>query len=232
MHNELLYDRKIPAIGEENPEHKAVLRWVGDNKKVLETACHTGYFSALLKRQGCDVIGAEIYEPALEKAKPYLSRAISGNIEDEKVWSEISSEKYDVVLYMHILEHLVNPEEILEKTKDILNPNGFVIICLPNVSNWQDRWNMFRGKFNYTETGVMDRTHLKFYNYNSSIELIKKCSFEPIEYCGDSWKVTFRISSKLNRFGNINKRYNRFIHRHFKPNITDKVLMWKIALKK
>ncbi len=148
MDNQLAYDRIISNnINDIGKEHKIVLDWVGHNKKVLEVACHTGYVSAWLQRQGCEVTGAEIYGPALEKAKPYLHRSVLGNIEDTEVWSDIAKEKYDVVLYMHILEHLVNPDEILKKTQDILTPGGNVIICLPNISNWENRWEIFKGDF-------------------------------------------------------------------------------------
>jgi 2-polyprenyl-3-methyl-5-hydroxy-6-metoxy-1,4-benzoquinol methylase len=204
---------------------------VGFDKKVLEIACHTGYISAWLQKRGCQVTGAEIYAPALEKAKPYLHRYILGNIEEEKIWQEVEQEKYDVVLFMHILEHLVNPEVILQKTKTCLKDGGEVIICLPNVSNWEDRLNMFKGNFEYTDIGVMDKTHLKFYNYFTAMEFISKAGFSIKEYCGDSWKIRFKIFPEVKFFSFINDYFNRFIHKIAGPNLTDKVTMFRITVK-
>lgn len=230
MDNQFSYDRKIPeTITKLSREHRKVLEWVGKNKKVLETACHTGYFSAWLQKQGCITTGAEIYEPALQRAKPFLARSILGDIEKEQVWNEIAMEKYDVVLYMHILEHLVNPEQVLLKTKEILVPDGAVIICLPNISNWANRWQMFKGNFEYTETGVMDKTHLRFYNYFTAIEMIEKCGFQVDEYCGDSWRVRFQPLPEKRILWRINNFVNKVIYKYGYPNFTDKVLMFKVS---
>ena len=230
MDNQLVYDREIASeFSGLIKEHQQVLNWVGHNKKVLEIACHTGYVTAWLKKQKCDIVGADIYGPALEKAKPYLSRSILGDIEEKEVWQQIETEKYDVVLYMHILEHLVNPEAILKKTKDILNPGGMVIICLPNVSNWCERWDMFMGKFTYTDLGVMDRTHLHFYNYYTAKDFIERSNLKIDAYSGDSWKVRFSLLPQKGRYYFVNKLYNRIVHKYSSPNLTDKVLMYKLT---
>lgn len=230
MDNKLLYDKEISIHYESlHPEHRQVLNWVGKNKKVLEVACHTGYFSTWLKKQGCEVTGAEIYQQALEKAKPYLSKWILGDIETDEVWEIAAEQKYDIVLYMHILEHLVNPEKVLQKTKELLNPGGKVIICLPNISNWANRSEILKGNFRYTETGVMDKTHLRFYNYYTSKEMIEKCGFKVEEYSGVSWKVVFHPFPEFRGINRLNVIYNRLIHKFFSPNFTDKILMFKLA---
>jgi 2-polyprenyl-3-methyl-5-hydroxy-6-metoxy-1,4-benzoquinol methylase len=232
MDNHLAYDRRVAKdFNEIVGEHKKVLEWVGYNKKVLEIACHTGYVSAWLQKRGCEVTGVEIYSPALEKAKPYLSRAILGNIEEPAAWQEIEKEQYDVILFMHILEHLVNPDLILSKAKASLKPGGEVIICLPNVSNWGDRFRMFKGDFIYTEIGVMDKTHLKFYNYFTAQEFIIKAGYNIQEYCGDGWKMRFKIFPEIKLLRRINDYYNRLIHKFAGPNFTDKVTMFRISIK-
>ncbi|GAA4452918.1 methyltransferase domain-containing protein [Rurimicrobium arvi] len=231
MDNQLAYDRPIVEdFNRLSSEHKKVIEWVGHGKQVFEAACHTGYISAWLQKNGCIVTGAELFEPALEKARPFLKSAILGDLESEEVWAQISRDQYDVVLYMHILEHLVNPEKVLERTRDILKPGGSVIICLPNVSNWSDRWKMFRGHFEYTDVGVMDKTHLKFYNYFTAPKMIESCGFTVKEYCGDSWKVRFNILPETNRFfSRINDHFNRVMHYFLSPNMTDRVGMYLIT---
>jgi 2-polyprenyl-3-methyl-5-hydroxy-6-metoxy-1,4-benzoquinol methylase len=236
MDNQLLYDREVPLKYDDlNDEHKVVLDWVGKNKKVLEFACHTGYFSAWLKKQGCEVTGAEIYAPALERAERYLTRSILGNIETDEVWQLVAEEKYDKVLYMHILEHLVDPEEILLKTKDLLKPGGQVIICLPNISNWVSRWEIFKGNFTYTDTGVMDKTHLRFFNYYTTSAMLERCGYKIEEYCGNSSKVAYNLfrGKRLARnrvINRLNWLFDKVIHKYARPNFTDKVLMFKVSL--
>jgi SAM-dependent methyltransferase len=232
MDNQLAYDRGIPdRIEEIGREHRKVVEWVGKDKSVLEMACHTGYVSVWMQRAGCKVTGVELYAPALEKATPFLHRAICGNVESEDTWAEIEKEQYDVVLYMHILEHLVDPETVLARTKKVLKPGGRVIVCLPNVSNWENRWEMFRGDFHYTEVGVMDKTHLRFYNYFTAQDMIQRCGFNIDEYCGNSWPIRFRIFPDKPGLSFVNDYYNRVVHKLTGPNFTDRITMYHCSPK-
>jgi 2-polyprenyl-3-methyl-5-hydroxy-6-metoxy-1,4-benzoquinol methylase len=132
---------------------------------------------------------------------------------------------------MHILEHLINPEIILEKTINILNPNGKVIICLPNISNWENRLEMFKGDFNYTDIGVMDKTHLRFFNYFTAIEFIQKAGFKVDRYSGLSWPIRFKLFKDVMFLSYINDYFNRFVHKITGPNFTDRITMFEISLK-
>lgn len=228
MDNSLVYDREIAySFNQLHPEHKQVLEWVGSGKKVLEVGCHTGYFSCWLTKNNCQVTGTDIFEPALERAKPYLYKSVAGNIEDENVWPEIAEEKYDVILFMHILEHLVNPNNVLAKAKGLLNAGGIVIICLPNINNWEDRWKIFKGQFAYTDTGVMDKTHLRFFNYYTSQEMIVKSGYQVTGYSGKSWKAAFEIVPNKRLIWRLNLYLTKIFHRYGTPNLVNKVLMFK-----
>lgn len=229
---ELVYDRKIPNNElEMSPEHKRVWNWIGSDKDVLEVAPHTGYFSALLQRNGCKVTGIEINDVALRQAEPYLEKSILGNIEETDVWNRLENKKFDVVLFMHVLEHLVNPEKVLKKAQSYLKDGGFIIVCLPNVSNWLERLNMMKGNFTYTESGIMDKTHLKFYNYFTAKELLEKNGYKILEYYGGGWKVKFGILKNVSLMNGFNRRFNYYVHKILSPNITDRTTAFK-ALKK
>ena len=233
MDNKLTYDREVEYDETKlRSEHKQILEWVGRDKKILEVGCHTGYFSAVLKKNGSRVTGMEIYKPALEKAEPHLEKAVLGNVEDEQVWNEVSGDKFDVILFMHVLEHLVAPEDILEKFKELLNENGIIIICLPNINNWSNRLDMLKGNFNYTEQGVMDKTHLKFFNYFSARKLIESVGLSVLDYSGVSWRVRFKIIPDRWIARKVNDIYNTILVKILSPNITDKVIMYKTGIKK
>lgn len=233
MDNKLTYDREV--VYEETKlrsEHKQILEWVGKDKKVLEVGCHTGYFSAVLKQKGNKVTGMEIYEPALEKAAPHLEKAVLGNVEDDQVWKEVCTEKFDVILFMHVLEHLVAPEAVLVKFKQLLNESGIIIICLPNINNWSNRLDILKGNFDYTEQGVMDKTHLKFFNYFSARKLVESAGLSVLAYSGVSWRVRFKIIPDRWIARKVNDIYNDFLVKILSPNFTDKVVMYKAGIKK
>lgn len=233
MDNGLAYDKDLARYYEHMPkEHAIVLDWIKEKKEVLEFGCHTGYFSSAMQKKGCSVTGVELFEPALEKAEPYLEKAILGNVEDPEVWKQIGEKKYDAVLFMHVLEHLVDPDRVLRNTHHVLKDDGLLIICLPNINNWVDRWDIFRGKFNYTETGVMDRTHLKFYNVKTARDFIERNGFKVNAYSGESMRVRFKVVPDIRVIWRINNVYSKVLYKLFSPNLTDKIVMYKANRRK
>lgn len=232
MDNGLVYDQAIEAdYTKLNQEHQYVLTEVGHGKDVLEVACHTGYISNWLKKHENNVTGIELFQPALDKAKPYLVNSIQGNIEDFETWKKLKSQKFDAILFMHILEHLIDPQKVLEFAKEHLKEGGKIVICIPNISNWNSRVNIFRGNFSYTETGLMDKTHLRFVNYFTMIELIESAGYKVAKY-GCVSKSYFKIFPNIKLIWRLNKYYDRLIHRILKkkPNMTDVVLNFTIEL--
>jgi 2-polyprenyl-3-methyl-5-hydroxy-6-metoxy-1,4-benzoquinol methylase len=71
-----------------------------------------------------------------------------------------------------VLEHLINPKHILEELFKKLEPSGILIISVPNIANIFVRVNLLFGRFDYTEKGILDKTHLRFFTQKSFKELI------------------------------------------------------------
>ena len=72
------------------------------------------------------------------------------------------------MLFSHVLEHLRHPSDVLRAFTELLHPEGVVLIAVPNVLAWKQRWRFLTGRFEYTETGIMDRTHLRFLTYDTA----------------------------------------------------------------
>ncbi len=185
MNNKLKYYKNPQEV---TKDAEKICSWLGSDKEILELGCHSGYFSSWLMKNNCKVTGVDIDETALLEAKPYLKTSICGNLEDAKIWDNFEEESFDAILLIHVLEHLKTPEEILKRSLRYLKKDGKVIIGLPNVSNAKDRFNMLFGKFEYTEIGVMDETHLKFFNYTTAQRLIENAGLKIIDYFSP-WRV-------------------------------------------
>jgi len=82
-----------------------------------------------------------------------------------------------VIVFADVLEHLRQPEEILSRCKQLLLPSGFVIASIPNIAHWSMRWNLLFGRFDYTNLGLLDRTHLRFFTYKSAFDLFEKSGY-------------------------------------------------------
>jgi 2-polyprenyl-3-methyl-5-hydroxy-6-metoxy-1,4-benzoquinol methylase len=85
--------------------------------------------------------------------------------------------KYDLVILGDILEHLKRPDIFLTAINDHLTPDGKIIVSVPNIANYSIRLRLLIGQFRYTETGIMDRTHLRFFTWSSFSELIDRSGF-------------------------------------------------------
>lgn len=95
--------------------------------KVLEVGCSTGIMLSLLKNLGWEVVGVEISKKAAEVA---AKRGIPVTVRD--FMQTNLSEKYDLVILNHTLEHMEYPVRVLEKIKSLLSPSGLLYIDLPN----------------------------------------------------------------------------------------------------
>lgn len=151
-----------------------MVQLIGEGKKVLEIGCASGHFGKYLKgKAGCKVWAVEIDEKLAKLAEPYYEKILVGDVQNEKVIEQFV-EKFDVILCSNVLEHLSHPLKVLINLKNLLEKDGYFVIALPNVAHWSVRLKLLFGKFDYTEAGVLDNAHLKFFTLKTAFELLEK----------------------------------------------------------
>lgn len=228
----LQYKHNLSSKEELPSEWKTILGWIGNNKTVLEVGCHTGDLSRRLKEGSCNVTGLEINSKALDEARPFLENAICGDIESPETWRLLQNQKFDVILFEHVLEHLTDPWQILKKSGELLIPGGIIIIALPNISNAENRFQMLFGNFNYTEIGVMDKTHLRFFNQKTARELITQAGLKVVDYACP-WRVNpvRELLDHLPLLNVLRKLFRKNITKSllFSDNLTDVVMLFKCS---
>jgi 2-polyprenyl-3-methyl-5-hydroxy-6-metoxy-1,4-benzoquinol methylase len=151
--------------------HSIIRQAIGKNNAVLDVGCNDGYIGAIADTSN-KFFGLDYSRGSVEKAKQHYSDAITYNLNELTAlpWDT----KFDVIVFADVLEHLLLPEQVLKYFVDrYLKKGGRVIISLPNIANWQIRLNLLFGRFNYTDSGIMDRTHLHLYTYPTAIMLAK-----------------------------------------------------------
>jgi len=84
---------------------------------------------------------------------------------------------FDVVLLADVLEHLVMPDATLRQLREVLAPDGALIISLPNVVHWVTRLKISLGQFNYELWGTLDHTHLRFFTKKTARALIEAAGY-------------------------------------------------------
>src|SRR5690606_32596844 len=87
---------------------------------------------------------------------------------EQALTADILARKYDAILCSHVLEHLRNPAELVERLVGLLRAGGEIIIAVPNVLFWRHRARFAMGRFEYESGGTMDETHLRFFTYETA----------------------------------------------------------------
>jgi len=166
-------------LAADNIDHLSTA-FISPDSKILELGCSTGFMSQYFSSKlNCQVTGVDINPQALKKAKKHCQQVILGDLEDKSIQKIIKlSGPFDIVFASAVIEHLKNPESVLQLIKQVLKPKGILIITTSNIAHWRIRLKLFLGNWNYQDYGVLDKTHLKFYTYHTFQTLIKSAGFK------------------------------------------------------
>lgn len=155
-----------------NSSHQIILKNIKPDTKVFDVGCTDGFFAKVLKEEkNCEVIGLELDHYLAERAKRYCREVFTGDL--ETVEPKVKENYFDYIVFGDVLEHLKDPQKILEKYQKFLKPNGRIIISLPNIAFIKIRLGLLFGKFNYTKVEILDETHLRFYTKYSARKMIE-----------------------------------------------------------
>ncbi|MFH1041002.1 MAG: glycosyltransferase [bacterium] len=146
-------------------------------KKILDVGCAAGHLGYELKKQlGAEVWGIEIVEDVANKAAKKIDFVI--NLAVENAIEKLPDNYFDTIIFADVLEHLVNPEFVLEQIKSKLKDDGELIISIPNVLHWSVLLGLFNGKWEYQDAGILDKTHLRFFTKSSMIQMLNKIGYK------------------------------------------------------
>lgn len=162
-------DSSIP-----NNAHSFILNKVDNNSVVLECGSSGGHFTKVLAEKNCMVDCIENDRTVANMAYQYTQNIFMEDMEDENFLKSISSKKYDYVLFADVLEHLKNPDKCLLALMDKLKDDGKVIVSLPNIAHGSIRLKLLKGNLQHEDSGLLDKTHLHFYEFNSIVELLNR----------------------------------------------------------
>lgn len=180
-----------------------IFDYIFDGSTVLDFGCSDGVLGGELKRQkNCTVYGVEIDDGDLKKAKKVLDGVFNFNIEKDDIPKELKAIKFDAIILADVIEHFVHPSKSLAKLRTLLNKNGRIIFSIPNMAHLSVRMKLLEGSFDYTETGLLDKTHLHFYDYNEVKRVFTEAGMQ-IEH-NDANTLPFPPSflrKKLNQLG-------------------------------
>lgn len=89
---------------------------------------------------------------------------------------------YDVVIALDVIEHIVDTDSLLDKIVKALRVGGFLVLSVPNVSHYSVIRRLMQGDFQYTESGLLDKTHVRFFTPKSVNRLLTSANFVRTEH--------------------------------------------------
>jgi len=133
---------------------------------ILDVGCGAGANAALIRRENpaARIYGITISTEEAKAAANHFDRVWVCDIE-ERFPEELSQFQFDAIIFSHVLEHLRDPAWVVAESNHFLRDGGCMLIAVPNVVNWRQRFKLLRGEFQYERDGTMDETHLRFFTF-------------------------------------------------------------------
>lgn len=143
---------------------------------VLDVGCGFATTAQRIREIGNHVVGIESNADAANVARKRIDDVIETDLQNADA---LTDQRFDVIIFADVLEHLAWPIGVLKRYVRFLKPNGSMIVSLPNVGLWSVRLGLMFGRFHYVESGVLDRTHLRFFTRSSAVQMLRAAGLEP-----------------------------------------------------
>jgi 2-polyprenyl-3-methyl-5-hydroxy-6-metoxy-1,4-benzoquinol methylase len=141
----------------------------GRGRRLLDTGAADGFLAELLTAQGWVVTAVERDPAQAARARGKCHDVIVADLVD--ALPKLSG-SFDAIVYGDVLEHLPDPLAALTAINQSLAPGGVVIVSVPNVAHLWIRLSLMLGRFQYTDRGILDRTHLRFFTRRTLLDLL------------------------------------------------------------
>ena len=162
---------QTPAHDLVNPELMAMIP--PQTRRIVDVGCMQGSLAKVYRanRPDTEVIGIDIDANYAAVAAEHCTEAIAADIElmPDDEFEKLSPS--DCWVFGDCLEHLRDPWRMLERVRATIDAQGCTLVCLPNAQHWSVQWRLASGNFRYEDSGLMDRTHIRWFTRTTMLEL-------------------------------------------------------------
>lgn len=166
--------------------HVKIINLIEGGKVCLDVGCASGYIARELKKKKCSTYGIEIDPISVCEAQKYCVEVLNVDVEKLEGLPFNWPNKFDVIIFSDILEHLIRPDLVLYRLRRYVKPDGYVIASIPNIARIEIRLKLTFGFFEYRNSGILSKSHLRFFTLKSAKKLFKIAGYqvERVDYTG------------------------------------------------
>ncbi|WKZ32187.1 MAG: methyltransferase domain-containing protein [Thermodesulfobacteriota bacterium] len=159
----------------------------GRKIKVLDMGCGEGTLGMLLKEKFKDLyaVGCDISENTVELARPFYDKTAQVDLDNDSLEQRVGNERFDYIVCVEILEHLMHPDRALKKLKGLLSKDGRMIVSFPNIAWWKYRLTLLKGHFPEESRLYHHAEHLHDFTMHTFMKLLKDSGLESLEIGGE-----------------------------------------------
>lgn len=150
-----------------------IIEILPDRAKILDIGAGNGLLGWLIKQIKPEIV-ADAIEPnefAGNIAKKYYRNFYCDYFQNIK--NNIIHEKYDYIILADVVEHISDPLSFLRDLLEGLAISTKLIVSIPNVAHYSVRLSLLNGHFSYEDSGLLERTHLRFFTIETIYNLSK-----------------------------------------------------------
>ncbi len=173
----------------------------------MDIGCGTGEFLEFCRQKGFVALGIE---PNF-KAREFAKNTYHLDVKEEDALEKMNSQQFDIITLWHVLEHVSDLNTRMNKIKEVLNPDGVVIIAVPNSGSWDAQYyEKFWAAFDLPR-------HLYHFDKNSLSNLAQKHGFKIEKFLPMKWDA-FYISLLSEKYKTGSSNYVKSFFQGLKSN--------------
>jgi len=182
------YRRNTIAVG----KYRQIVKYFEKPGRVIELGCGLGEVLSVFKEEGWSCTGIELNRFATQ----YASKEYGLDIVNESIQSFSTTQKYDLVMILGVLEHLTDPMQALVKAKELLADDGLLALEVPSADSTLVRY--YEAVGGNPDRVIEGNTHLMLFSVRSFVEMAQRAGFYLVELRSNGFDISTLNRLELN----------------------------------
>jgi SAM-dependent methyltransferase len=148
-------------------------------RRVVEVGCMHGALAQAFRaiNPGVHYTGIDIDPEYAEVAAQTCDVALAGDIDlyDGAAFGRLFPS--DCWVFGDCLEHLRDPWRVVRTIRERIDADGCLVACIPNAQHWSVQMRLATGLFRYEDSGLLDRTHVRWFTRVTMIEMFTQAGW-------------------------------------------------------